>query len=160
MLTPTFLVSNSFARYCHQAKEVCALYREGDNTEAIHDRLFGILDSLKDNPITAIDPASKQPIIINHSDIKLFIFTTLYAPVYGFIAVAYIFDLLYRGEREWLGQALAPGYAAPSGAVCQAPLPAWAYPSEAQAAIMCSDKRYPVSHAQLRPAWIHLTNKA
>lgn len=75
----------------------------------------------------------------------MILFSVLYNPNVGFSAVAWIFDMLSRGEDEILGQIVALPEPEP---FCAATLPAELFPNEAQIAIMCSDKRYPVS-AQL-----------
>ena len=130
------------------------MYRPGDKAENVQTRLEDVLESLKDNPITAIDPMTKSPVVISYSDFRLLLFTILYGPTAGFSALALMMNMIYEGQGEQLGQFLAPAYVQDLKPVCSNPLPAWTYPNEAQNAIMCSDKRYKVSypmvHSKLR----------
>jgi len=73
------------------------------------------------------------------------LFSALYRPTVGFPPIAYLFDLIYRREYETIGQILGAPIAFHRKPTCGLPGPYWAYPEEAQRAIMCSDKRYPVS---------------
>jgi len=136
---------NSFAKYCQQGKEACALYRDGDKVEDIQARFDAVLDGLKDNPITSINAITKAPAVVNLSDIRFLLFATLYSPTASFGLVAFLFDMLHRGLRDEVAQLLGVPPAYHREPFCAAPLPSWMYPTEAQPAIMCSDKRYPVS---------------
>jgi len=139
------IVSDSFAKYCHQAESSCQLYREGDKIEDLTARFYSVLESLRDKPIASIDKNIGAPVVINHSDIKMMVFSTLYRPTVGFPAIAYLFDLLYKGQHEKIGQLLGAPVAFRRKPSCGLPGPYWGYPEESQRAIMCSDKRYPVS---------------
>lgn len=136
-------ISDSFATYCHEAGDKCALYRPGDKPSDIDARFWRILAGLKDNPITGIGP-TKTPVIVSHSDVRMLLFASLYAPMI-FPIIATLFDLVEKG----LGELLAQFWVLPGlydlKPLCTLHLPAWVYPTEAQVAIMCSDKRYPVS---------------
>lgn len=101
------------------------------------------MNRIKENPVTLIHPISKQPVLITHSHVRLILFSILYAPNSGFMAVAWIFDLLSRGYDDILGLIFQLPEPEP---FCAANLPAEIFPNEAQIAIMCSDKRYPVSN--------------
>ncbi|KAG4417337.1 hypothetical protein IFR04_009552 [Cadophora malorum] len=133
-------ISTSFSYYCHKAEGGCALYRSGDVVSDIEDRFQAVIERIKENPVTLIHPMSKQPFIITNSHIRMILFSVLYNPNVGFSAVAWIFDMLSRGEDEILGQIVALPEPEP---FCAATLPAELFPNEAQIAIMCSDKRYP-----------------
>ena len=133
-------IYDSFPKYCAEAKDKCALYRSGDSPEDIAIRFYSILTKLQEHPITAIDPRTKSPVIGYYSDIKLLIFGVLYAPQ-AFPALAKVVDLLYRGQNDELAL-LTPVY--DLNPFCAPSLPYWTYPTDAQKAIMCSDKRYPV----------------
>ena len=139
------LASDSFAKYCHQVGSTCQLYREGDKVEDLRSRFHSVLENLREEPITSIDKTIGAPIIINHSDIKKIVFSALYSPTASFPSIAFLLDLLYRGQKEIVGQALGPPIAFHRRPTCGLPGPYWAYPEEAQRAIMCSDKRHPVS---------------
>ncbi|KAG4437872.1 hypothetical protein IFR05_006632 [Cadophora sp. M221] len=137
-------ISTSFSYYCHKAKENCELYRPGDEVSDVEDRFQAVMDRIKENPVTLIHPISKQPVLITHSHVRLILFSILYAPNSGFMAVAWIFDLLSRGYDDILGQIFPLPEPEP---FCAVNLPAEIFPNEAQIAIMCSDKRYPFNDA-------------
>lgn len=138
-------IFNSFPRYCHEAKEVCSLYRPGDELADVEKRFFGTIDDLKENPIILTDPTSKMPIIITYSHIRRLFFSILYAPTYGFYSVAMIMDFIIKGQLQWIAQIFSITFPFEIWPVCGPPRPAWQYPDEAQPAIMCSDKRYPLN---------------
>lgn len=119
------------------------MYRPGDRVSNVEDRFQAVMNRIKENPVTLIHPISKQPVLITHSHVRLILFSILYAPNSGFMAVAWIFDLLSRGYDDILGLIFQLPEPEP---FCAANLPAEIFPNEAQIAIMCSDKRYPVSN--------------
>lgn len=138
-------IFNSFSRYCHLAKDGCLLYRDGDKVEDVQNRFQGALESVKTNPITIVEDKTKSPVIVTYSDFRMLMFAVLYGPTAGFPAIAYFANLLYLGQREAIGQLLASSVVLYDlGPICDSSLPTWSYPTEAQVAIMCSDKRYPV----------------
>ncbi len=137
-------ISDSFSYYCQKAKEKCALYRPGDEVSDVEDRYQSVLTRIKEHPVTSIHPISKQPVVITLSQVRLILFSVLYSPNLGFTAVAWIMDQLIRGNDDILGQIFPIPEPEP---FCAANAPAEAFPSEAQIAIMCSDKRYPVSNS-------------
>jgi hypothetical protein len=135
---------NSFAKYCHAGKEECALYRPGDEIDDVQNRLETAIEVFKANPISSFDPITKTPVVIHYNDIRPLLFGSLYFPVLIWKPIAMIMDLFYRGYGEIIGPALViyPDLKP----VCAPPLPIWQYPDEAQQAVMCSDKKYPVCH--------------
>lgn len=137
-------IFDSLPKYCHQAKETCALYRAGDKIADIEARLLGTLNNLRDNPITIIDHMTRTPVIITYSDIRSIIFTALYSPIRGFLSVAMIVDHIEKGNIESIAEMFSLTFGNDLRSTCAAPLPEWRYPGEAGPAIMCSDKRYPV----------------
>lgn len=138
-------IFNSFPRHCYEAKELCALYRAGDEVTDVEERFFGTIDNLKENPILLTDPSSKTPVIITYSDIKRLFFSVLYAPTYGFPGIAFIMDFILKDQLQWIAQVFSISFPFEIYPVCGEPRPAWMYPNEAQPAIMCSDKRYPLN---------------
>jgi hypothetical protein len=148
-LRDTDKVYNSFSRYCHQAEGKCALWRPNDTISDVADRVEGIFANLKENPISLIDSESKLPLIISYTDIKLLLFLTLYAPTATFDVVSQILDLLDRGLHSILSTIFVwpPIYELPS--FCGPPPSPQYYATEAQTAIICSDKRYNVSLGRL-----------
>jgi hypothetical protein len=131
----------SFHKYCHKGKDLCALYRNGDSEENIEARLNSVMDSLKRNPLTGVNVVKNTPAMVTYSDLKRLLFMSLYSPQLVFPAVAFIIDLIHRGQGDTLLSLLdqpfefkpfcSAMYFPPGG--------------DAQNAIMCSDKRYPVS---------------
>jgi hypothetical protein len=139
-------VYNSFPIYCHQAKENCALFRSGDESADIAARLQSIMDRIKETPILAINPESRVPVIVTHSDLRRILFAMLYSPNVLFPIIAQIANFLYLQLDDIFGQLILM----PELPLFCGPLlsPVY-YPSDAQNAIMCSDKRYPVSTSGL-----------
>lgn len=139
-------IFNSFPKYCHEGKTLCPLYRSGDKVSDLEDRFFGTLENLKANPIIFSDPNTKTPIIVTYSDIRRLFFSIIYSPTYGFPFMAGIMDHILQGNNY---QIFAMIFAIPTlfefYPVCEKARPAWQYPNEAQSAIMCSDKRYPLN---------------
>jgi hypothetical protein len=126
------IIYNSFARYCHEAKHDCALYKDGDAVADIHNRLEGFQKRL----------IARSPFVFHESQLRMLIFSILYSPQRAFPALAMIVDLLDRGMYSVLaGLGLHLGI----GDICRPPMPYYLYPTDASNAIMCSDKRYPVS---------------
>lgn len=140
-------VFESFPRYCHEAGEGCNLYISGDEVFDIQKRLQGVLDDLKANPITVIEARTKNPVVVSYSDIRMVMFSTLYSPTLAFSTLAFLARLLYEGDQESVGQAIAASAGLDRVGICEDSMSAWLYGAEAQLAIMCSDKRYPVSEA-------------
>jgi hypothetical protein len=135
-------IYNSFARYCHEAKHGCALYKDGDAVADIHNRLEGFQKRLRENPITAVHPIGRSPFVFHESDLRMLIFSILYSPQQAFPALAMIVDLLDRGIYSVLA---GLGLHLDTEVICRLPMPYYLYPTDASNAIMCSDKRYPVS---------------
>jgi hypothetical protein len=144
-LRDTDEVYKSFSRYCHQAEGKCALWRPNDTITDIADRVEGIFADLKENPIPIIDPESKLPFIVTYSDVKFLFFVSLYGPTQSFNAVSQFLDLLDRGLHSFLSTLFRWPSQHELKAFCGPPPPPQYYQTEAQAAIICSDKRYTVS---------------
>jgi hypothetical protein len=72
----------------------------------------------------------------------MLIFSILYSPQQAFPALAMIVDLLDRGIYSVLA---GLGLHLDTEVICRPPMPYYLYPTDASNAIMCSDKRYPVS---------------
>ena len=142
----TDAIAKSFYTYCHEAGKKCDLYRKDDAPTDIKARFQGVLDSIRKNPIILVDELTKLPQVIYESDIRSILFGTLYSPTLVFPMIATIFDRLDSGDYEVLKHMLGvfiPGTDLPS--LCGPPPSPQYFPDEATFAIMCSDKRYPVS---------------
>lgn len=136
-------IYDSFSTYCFQAGEECALYRTSDKSAVdVADRFEGIMTEIKEHPLTLISPWKKIPYVITHSMLRQIMFSIMYFPNTGFPLAALIANFLYYGHGEILGEIY---YLPELGALCGPQPPAYAFLNEAQPAIMCSDKRYPVS---------------
>lgn len=136
-------ILSTFSRYCHEAGDQCVLYRAGDSATDVESRFQGVLNAIKEYPVTLIHPISHAPIVVTYSEVELLLFGVLYTPSQLFPAVAQIVDLLYQGHTEILGQIWSLPY--DHEPFCSPSLPSYMFANEAQNAIMCSDKRYPVS---------------
>lgn len=137
----TDAIMDSFSAYCHEAKDKCPMYQDGDKPEDIDSRLNGVLERIKKTPLTFSNRRSNVPVVIKYSDLKTLLFSTLYSPTAVWTPIASIFNELAAGHDEVLENLVYFPELAP---FCGSLLPYWAYPSDAQNAIMCSDKRYPV----------------
>jgi hypothetical protein len=56
---------DSFPEFCHQAKDVCALYRDGDDVKNIAARIDGVMTSIQKQLISRIDPVVKMLLSIS-----------------------------------------------------------------------------------------------
>jgi pimeloyl-ACP methyl ester carboxylesterase len=133
-------VENSFFKYCHEAEGLCTFYHDGDKEVDIKTRFFSIMEKLKINSIRGINHPNNVPTIITYSHIKSMMFQGLYFPAAAFPAIAQILEWLYQNDNaQLLDVAFHPFQYKP---FCEAQY----FPRglDAQGAIMCSDKRYPV----------------
>ncbi|PMD59534.1 alpha/beta-hydrolase [Hyaloscypha bicolor E] len=135
----------SFFKYCYEAEERCALYRKDDKATDIESRFHAIMAKIKKTPITFVDHQTKAPAAISDSLVKLILFSTLYSPMGTFPFIAMVLDDFDRGTGELLSQFVYLPSRIDLRDFCAAPMPARFYPGDAQAAIMCSDKRYPLN---------------
>ena len=145
----------SLPEYCHKAKDVCALYRDGDEIKDITARIDGVLTNIKDNPISWIDPVAKMPVSISYSELRMIMFSGLYSPTAAFPMFASILNLLHEGYFDVLKQLFGYGQNFDGCTYCGKNFPSLALPKEAQIAIMCSDKRYKARSAFLLSFWIN-----
>lgn len=143
-------VLGQFFFFCAQAGRHCDLYRQGDVAEDVQKRYEAVMELLKTNPVTFTHPEHFFPVIVQGSLIKTLVFSILYSPIQGFPVMATILNYIYEGQYELLGGLFQDtellctisGNPALMGMV-----------TDAQRAIMCSDKTHPVSHrlAKLPP---------
>ncbi|KAL3423755.1 hypothetical protein PVAG01_05502 [Phlyctema vagabunda] len=136
-------IVTSFFEYCLQAGEKCALYRNEDKVEDIENRFKEIFARIQENPVIVIDPFEKAPVILHYEQLKAAVFSAIYFPSSTFPPLATLLDMVYRNDEK----ALQMGMRAPTlGTLpCGSKAPTWLYPGDAQMAIMCSDKRYPLN---------------
>lgn len=134
-------ILNYFSKFCYKAKKLCAIYRDGDSETDINNRFQHALDSIAKTPLTFTNHDFHDPIIITIDDLKPLLFGALYSPVQVFPFIAVIAKEILEGRPELLSNIFV---GLPPIFFCGPLLPSWAYPTDAQAAIMCSDKKYPV----------------
>jgi hypothetical protein len=136
-------VFDTFSKFCFEAASKCALYRPSDTSaKDIADRYQLIMENLKTNPPSLVNQRTKMPVVITHSTVKMVTFLMLYLPNLTFPLLALMADLLDRGQAALLAELFQ--IPEPSD-LCGPKAPPYTFPNEAQSAIMCSDKRYPVS---------------
>ncbi|KAF7907726.1 uncharacterized protein EAF01_005312 [Botrytis porri] len=138
-------VWSSFFRYCHEAKSACQFYRKTDKVTDIEERFESVMWRLKESPISLVSKDTLIPFLVTYSDVKYQIFQTLYAPLYGFQAVAQLLDILERNPEDWIEFTPTPPLN-DFEFVCKHSQPKWSYFDDAQRVILCSDKKYPLNH--------------
>lgn len=148
-LRDTDAISDSFATYCHAAKEACALYGSDDTVVDIETRFDNAIRDLRNSPMSAINPTTKTPEIFTYSDLRSLLFAGLYFPVAIWPLIAILINMLSFGQGELVAQWFTAGLALDVQPFCAVPRPASEYPNDAQIAIMCSDKRHTVSFSSI-----------
>ncbi|KAK7755164.1 hypothetical protein SLS62_002979 [Diatrype stigma] len=142
-LIDTDAIWDQFFADCHEAGSDCKFFRPGDEVEDIRGRFYALMDQLQKQPAIAISPApdANLPVLITASDLKAIVFSTLYAPITAFPGLATLLDVILEGHLDQIaGSPVIPQ-------LCHnIDLPIW--PTDAQAAVMCSDKRYKVRGRQ------------
>ena len=137
-------IQELFYHYCHEAGALCHIYRNGDTEGDIKTRIQNIFESLRKNPLSGISPYGNVPFIFTHSALKMLAFSALYAPIRAFPLYAQVFDALERRDEEEVLKNLPvsyPDYKPFCSADASADGGGW----DAQKAIMCTDKRYPLN---------------
>ena len=134
-------ILDSFPKYCFEGKENCSLYRPGDSYEDIKSRFHGAQEKLRVNPISFVGPTSHYPFILTIDDLRSILFSALYTPNVMFKVVALLLDAILEENYQIL-EAMYTLARRDSFCIAQ---PESGYPTDAQLAIICGDKRYPVS---------------
>lgn len=145
-LLDTDAAETSFFKYCHEASTRCAIYREGDSEADIRARVYEIAHKLKKNPIHGINPLTHTPMTLTYEILKFTMFTSLYFPSMVFPAVAQLLDLFYREDIAVLMRSFLLPPSFDFRPYCAGYIPPQYQADDVQKAIMCSDKRYPVSY--------------
>lgn len=128
-----------FFTSCHEAGQKCKFFRDGDEVGDIRDRYYTLMDRLQKQPAIVIpaQPDANFAVLITASDVKKAVFASLYAPNAGFAGLAVLLDLIHEDNLSlFVGPMIPP-------VVCH-DMDTTYLPNDAQAAIMCSDKRYKV----------------
>lgn len=135
----------SFYSYCLEAGAACNVYRSNDTEDSIKDRVEGVYQALKREPVSGLSAANNLPFILTHDQLKYSMFAALYAPNVAFPGMAVFLDALHRKDYQRILQmvpVIYPSYKP----FCDSSIQM--YPSrDAQLAIMCTDKRYPLDES-------------
>lgn len=137
-------VLERFFHYCHEAGPQCDLHRRGDKTaHAVQERYNSLIKRLADDPITFMHPEHHYPFVFTQSMAQMIVLQSLYAPMRMFPISATLLNQLYIGDTDTFARSLLD---LDLRTFCLAPSIPEAYlPGDAQKAIMCTDKDYPVS---------------
>jgi hypothetical protein len=139
-------VLGTFFRYCVEAGRKCDLYREGDKPEDVQKRYDAVMERLQMGSVRFTHPTHFFPVVLRQSLVKMIVFQVLYGPIQGFPLAATVLDDIHEGRYERLG-----GLAQDSQLLCTItanPI-LGSMMTDAQRAIMCSDKKQPVSFLAL-----------
>lgn len=136
-------VLGRFFSYCAAAGRRCDLYRQEDRAADVQRRYEAVMELLKTSPVTFTHPDHFYPVILRGSLIKMIVFSILYQPIQGFPVLATILNYVYEGQYELLG-----GLFQDAELLCSITgnPTLMGMLTDAQRAIMCSDKTHPVSH--------------
>ncbi|RYP22122.1 hypothetical protein DL765_001881 [Monosporascus sp. GIB2] len=98
---------DEFFVYCHEAGQDCRLFRPGDDVDSIKRRFHDIMNRLQKRPeiVISLQPDENMPVLVTASDVKMFLFSSLYAPMALFPFVADFLDVILEGS---LNQAPSP----------------------------------------------------
>jgi pimeloyl-ACP methyl ester carboxylesterase len=140
-------IISKFLEFCNKAQGKCALWRPQDTIGSLQARYTRIMDGLKrKHGLPILQTYTKTPIVFTYSDLKSSIFQSLYSPVQLFPYIAEILAVIESEDESQLGRMLAKINSFLEYYQICPPEPRIGFPpGEAQRAIMCSDKRYPVS---------------
>ncbi|KAL1839643.1 hypothetical protein VTJ49DRAFT_1304 [Mycothermus thermophilus] len=135
-------VLGTFFKYCVETGPKCDLYRAGDSAEDIQQRYEAVMDRLQKDPITFTHPDHYYPVVLSYRLVKLLVFGVLYQPIQGFPILATLLNYIYAGEYERLAPLFQSGELLCT--LASNPLLSETM-SDAQRAIMCSDKTQPMN---------------
>ncbi|TVY25767.1 Tripeptidyl aminopeptidase [Lachnellula hyalina] len=139
-------IAELFYTYCHEAGNKCDLYKKDDTPADIKTRFEGVLARIRKEPIVLVNDLTKLPQVIYESDIRSLLFSTLYSPTLFSPITATIFDRLDSGDYDALKRLLGGFTPEPDlPSFCNPPPSPQYLTDEANFAIMCSDKRYPLN---------------
>ncbi|KAJ1329501.1 alpha/beta hydrolase [Microdochium nivale] len=132
-------IYESFYTYCFQAGSPCALFREEDaSSDDIKKRVEDLLAELQDEPRVILHKGDigVVPVLLGANDIKQIIFSSLYAPNAAFALVATMINAVLTDNMSFFaGNKLGlPSFCSAQNIPIMM--------SDAQKAVMCSDKRY------------------
>ena len=126
------------------------IYRPSDTPASLKVRVEKVLENLKKNPVIGISPYSNVPLVFQYSTLKSFIFGGLYSPMQTFDFFAKILDAVYTNNTKKLLEMIPvfyPMYPSSGLRFPTAAAPPQSFGLDAQLAIMCTDKRYPLNES-------------
>jgi pimeloyl-ACP methyl ester carboxylesterase len=133
-----------FFRTCVEARQECALYREGDGVEEVEGRYRGVVERLEREPVVFTHPMFEFPVVLREEVVRALMFVSLYSPIQRFPPLAELLNALH--QEKW--EAVAALYS-DLEALCNPPVAMFPFnflvPTDAQRAVMCADKVKPVS---------------
>jgi pimeloyl-ACP methyl ester carboxylesterase len=136
-------VLETFFEYCVEAGKRCDLYRPGDETADAQRRYEALMERLETSPLTFNHPEKHYPVLVRASTIKMIVFSILYSPIQGFPVLATVLNHVYEDNHG----ALSGLFQDPQLLCTISGNPTiLGMLTDAQRAIMCSDKAHPVSH--------------
>lgn len=133
----TDAIWDKFFDYCVDAGPKCAFFLLGDTPATIKKRFDETFSFLEKEPAVVLPRYANVPVMVTASDIKMVIFSALYAPITGFPLVAQILKALVEGNMDYF-------VAAPMSNLLCHNLTLAVWPDDAQKVIGCGDKRYKV----------------
>ena len=145
-LVDTDKVLGRFFWYCAQARGRCDLYRDGDEAADVRRRYEAVMERLEASPVTFTHPEHFYPVVMRASLIKMLVFSILYQPIQGFPVLATLLNYIHEERYEVLGPLFQD-----TELLCSLsgnPIVMTAM-TDAQRAIMCSDKTQAVSPDRL-----------
>lgn len=154
----------AFWIFCHQAGTDCALYRTGDTQDDVKDRYHSILDSLRASPVKGINSNFMNPSIVTHDDIRMLVFRATYSPTKAFPPLAILLNYHFTQKYQFLVDSIPhlANIATYTPFLDPHTLPLEWRPQDANHAITCSDKRYPLNAtvAELQSRFEDLSKKS
>lgn len=99
-LTDTDKAVKTLWSYCFEAgPELCPFHKNASSPEELEQRFKKIFESLKESPISAVDPLLRiTPVTISWQDISSYILGLTYFPITGFPMLAQMFAELEEGN--------------------------------------------------------------
>ncbi|KAF2835013.1 alpha/beta-hydrolase, partial [Patellaria atrata CBS 101060] len=137
-------VLSMFYRHCVMVASKCSFFRPFDTETTLAARLHEVEARLRNNPIVTVDKYSNAPSVFSYSDLRLLLFSIMYSPVQLFPILSDILNYIYEEDTEFFSRGWG-AYLDYKPFCTNDSLGPIERAGEAQLAIMCSDKRYPLN---------------
>ncbi|KAI2464871.1 alpha/beta-hydrolase [Annulohypoxylon bovei var. microspora] len=131
----TDAIWEKFFSYCADAGPRCQFSQLGDGPGDVKKRFDNTMSRLEKEPAIVLPKQSNVPILITASDVKMIIFSGLYAPIAAFPAISILLKALVDDQMDSITSSPAPTVLCHNLTLSQ-------WPDDAQKVIGCSDKRY------------------